>query len=444
MVNLKKSKKVPVKGAEMLKELLLFYVPLGLYSMIMMSSHSVINSGVSRAPNAEIGLAAYAITMTIMNMFASPCFTSRQMVVALAHDKKSLKITRRVMIKIAAVSLLFLSILAFTPIGEFVFINLFNTPPNLLSEIKTAAVFTLSLPFVYSLRSYSQGIIIVEKKTKYLTFTVIIRITFMIFLAFALPKLGFINGASIGIIIWTGGMGLEAIINFLLSRKVYKNLPDTPKYDDGEEDFTQFKAFEFIWPLLLMSFIWTLGLPIINSGLGFTQDPERSIATFQVARSFAWIAIAFLEMNMRQVSLIFGTSEDRISYLKRFTLGVSLVLASIIAVLALTPVGSWALISLIGVTDELAQAVKPVLMVLIALPLVLARTEYYMGLLMNLKNTKALSISKTISVGMAGVSVITLSLLFPQLGAVVGAIGLLLGYSSEMLFLKYTYDKMTD
>ncbi len=426
----------------MLKELLLFYVPLGLYSMIMMSSHSVINSGVSRAPDAEIGLAAFAVTMTIMNMFASPCFTSRQMVVALAHDKKSLKITRNVMVKIAAVSLLFLSILAFTPIGEFVFVNLFNTPENLMSEVKTAAVLTLSLPFVYSLRSYSQGIIIVEKKTKYLTYTVLIRISFMVFLAFALPKLGFISGASIGIIIWTAGMGLEAIINYLFSRRVYKNLPDTPNYDSGEEDFTQLKAFNFIWPLLLMSFIWTLGLPVINSGLGFTKDPDRSIATFQVARSYAWIAIAFLEMNMRQVSLIFGTSEDRISYLKRFTLGVSIVLASIIAILALTPVGNWGLINIIGVTDELAQAVKPVLVVLIALPLVLAKSEYYMGLLMKLNNTKALSIGKIISIALAGVSVIALSILLPQLGAVVGAIGLVLGYSCEMLYLKYTYHKM--
>ncbi|MFP4457642.1 MAG: hypothetical protein ACLFPS_08290 [Clostridia bacterium] len=439
---MKKKQKVPVRGAEMLKELLLFYVPLGLYSMIMMSSHSVINSGVSRAPDAEIGLAAFAVTMTIMNMFASPCFTSRQMVVALAHDKKSLKITRNVMVKIAAVSLLFLSILAFTPIGEFVFVNLFNTPENLMSEVKTAAVLTLSLPFVYSLRSYSQGIIIVEKKTKYLTYTVLIRISFMVFLAFALPKLGFISGASIGIIIWTAGMGLEAIINYLFSRRVYKNLPDTPNYDSGEEDFTQLKAFNFIWPLLLMSFIWTLGLPVINSGLGFTKDPDRSIATFQVARSYAWIAIAFLEMNMRQVSLIFGTSEDRISYLKRFTLGVSIVLASIIAILALTPVGNWGLINIIGVTDELAQAVKPVLVVLIALPLVLAKSEYYMGLLMKLNNTKALSIGKIISIALAGVSVIALSILLPQLGAVVGAIGLVLGYSCEMLYLKYTYHKM--
>jgi len=444
VIKLKRKPKAPVKGAEMLKELLLFYVPLGLYSMIMMSSHSVINSGVSRAPNAEIGLAAFAVTMTIMNMFASPCFTSRQMLVALAHDKKSLKITRNVMIKVASVSLLMLAILAFTPVGNFVFVNLFNTPPNLMSEVKTAAVLTLSLPFIYSLRSYSQGIIIVEKKTKYLTYTVLMRISFMIFLAFALPKLGFLSGASIGIIIWTGGMGLEAIINYLFSRSVYKGLPDEPDYENGEEDFTQKKAFDFVWPLLLMSFIWTLGLPVVNSGLGFTQDPERSIATFQVARSFAWIAVAFLEMNMRQVSLIFGTNEDRIGYLKKFTLGVSIVLASIIAILGLTPIGNWLLINVIGVTSEIATAVKPVLMVLILLPVILAHSEYYMGLLMKLNNTKALSIGKTISIAVAGLSVISFSMLFPQLGAVVGAIGFLIGYFCEFMYLRHTYYKMVD
>jgi hypothetical protein len=266
----------------------------------------------------------------------------------------------------------------------------------------------------------------------------------MIFLAFALPKLGFLSGASIGIIIWTGGMGLEAIINYLFSRSVYKGLPDEPDYENGEEDFTQKKAFDFVWPLLLMSFIWTLGLPIVNSGLGFTQDPERSIATFQVARSFAWIAVAFLEMNMRQVSLIFGTNEDRIGYLKKFTLGVSIVLASIIAILGLTPIGNWLLINVIGVTSEIATAVKPVLMVLILLPVILAHSEYYMGLLMKLNNTKALSIGKTISIGVAGLSVISFSMLFPQLGAVVGAIGFLIGYFCEFMYLRHTYYKMVD
>jgi len=86
-MNLKTTQESTPKETEMLKGLLLFYVPLGLYSMIMMSSHSVMNFGVSRAANAEIGLATFAVTMNIMNMFASPCFTSRQLLVALAHDK---------------------------------------------------------------------------------------------------------------------------------------------------------------------------------------------------------------------------------------------------------------------------------------------------------------------------------------------------------------------
>lgn len=441
---MKRKNKVPIKGSEMLKELLLFYIPLGIYSMIMMGTHSVINSGVSRAPNAEIGLAALAVTMNIMNMFASPCFTSRQMLVALAHDKKSLKVSRNVMIKVATLSLTVLAILALTPVGEFVFVKLFNTPQNLMGEVKTAAVFALSLPFIYSLRAYSQGIIIVAKKTTFLTYTVVVRIAFMVILAFTLPKIGSLGGATIGMIIWVAGMAVEAIVNFLFSRNIYKAMPDEPNYEKGRKDLTTKDALSFVWPLLIMSFIWTLGIPMINSGLGRTHNPELSLATFQVSRNYAWIIMGFLENNMRQVSLIFGTSKDRIHYLKRFTLGVSGILAVAIAVLALTPIGNWGLLNIIGVSENLASASRPVLIALIVIPLIIAWSEYYMGLLMKLNNTKALSIAKIINLSFTTLSVMVLSMLFPQLGAVVGAFGMIIGYSIEMLYLRYRYLRLTN
>lgn len=436
-------KKTTINDEGMLKELLLFYVPLGMYTMIMMSTHNVINSGIARAPNAELNLAAYAVTMTIMNIFASPCFVTRQMLVALAKDKESLKVSRNVILKIATVSLIVIMIISFTPLGEFIFIKLFNTPKELMSEVKTAAVFALSLPFVYSLRAYSQGIIILNKKTRYLTYSVIIRIVYMIILASILPRLGFLGGATIGMILWTSGIGLEASINFILSRGIYKNIPDKPNYTEGERDLSPKDAFSFVWPLLIMSFLWMLGLPIINSGLGRTYNPEFSIATFQISRNYVWIIMGFLETNMRQVSLIFGTSEEKIQYLKKFTLGVGVTLTLIIGVLALTPIGNWGLINIIGVSESIASASRSVMMILILLPIIISYSEYYMGLLMRLNNTKALSISKTINIGFTIFSVIGLSMLAPQLGATVGALGLIIGYTCEMTYVKYTYYRLT-
>jgi O-antigen/teichoic acid export membrane protein len=366
------------------------------------------------------------------------------MLVALAKDKESLKVSRNVILKIATVSLIVIMIISFTPLGEFIFIKLFNTPKELMSEVKTAAVFALSLPFVYSLRAYSQGIIILNKKTRYLTYSVIIRIVYMIFLASILPRLGFLGGATIGMILWTSGIGLEASINFILSRGIYKNIPDKPNYIEGERDLSPKDAFSFVWPLLIMSFLWMLGLPIINSGLGRTYNPEFSIATFQISRNYVWIIMGFLETNMRQVSLIFGTSEEKIQYLKKFTLGVGVTLTLIIGVLALTPVGNWGLINIIGVSESIASASRSVMMILILLPIIISYSEYYMGLLMRLKSTKSLSIAKIINLGFAIFSVIGLSIIAPQLGAAIGAIGLIFGYTAEMIYVRYTYYRLVE
>jgi O-antigen/teichoic acid export membrane protein len=441
VINLQAKQEDTIKGANMLKELLLFYIPLGLYSMIMMSTHSVKNFGVSRAHNPEIGLAAFAVTMNIMNMFASPCFTSRQMLVALAHDKKSLKVSRDIMLKITVFSLSMLAILSFTPVGEFVFVELFNTPVNLLGDVKTAAVYTMSLPFIYTLRSYAQGIIIIDKKTQYLTYTVMFRIAFMFLLAIVLPNIGSLSGATIGVMIWTAGMALEAVVNYLYSIKSFKNLPDEPNYDLGNQDLSAKYAFNFIWPLIITSFIWTLGIPMMNSGLGRTSNPELSLATFQVSRNFVWIIVGFLENSMRQVPLIYGTSEEKIDYLKKFTFGMGSILTLAVAILAFSPIGNWALLHIIGVSENIANASRPVLIVLIVLPFFIAWSEYYSGLLMRLNNTKSLSVGKIINLGLTVLSVISFSILMPQLGATVAALGLIIGNGAEILYFRIVYKK---
>lgn len=127
------------------------------------------------------------------------------------------------------------------------------------------------------------------------------------------------------------------------------------------------------------------------------------------------------------------------AYLKKFTLGVSSIITLAVATLALTPIGDWGLVHVIGVSQDIARASKPVLIILIALPFTMAWSEYYTGLLMRLNNTKSISIGKVINIGLTILSVIAFSILVPQLGATVGALGMIIGFAVEMLFLKYVY-----
>ncbi|QOR34350.1 hypothetical protein IMX26_12735 [Clostridium sp. 'deep sea'] len=427
--------------SNLLPDILRFYVPLGIYSMIMLTSHSVINAGVSRTNSPQIALAAYALTMSIMNMFASPAFTSRQMLVAMARDKKSFRLSLSLMIKLGIASLAILGLLAFTPLGEFVFLQVFKAPTKLFPEIKSAAKFCLLLPFIYTLRAYSQGVLMVQKKTKYLTYSVVVRIIFMVFLASFLPKIKWLNGAAVGILIWTLGMSCEAILNFLWSIPQYKKLPEQSETDTGKS-FSVNKAFSFLWPLMLMSFVWTLGKPLINFGLSKTTDPEKALATFQVAQSFAWILMGFLENNIRQVSLIFGTTKDRIKYLKKFTLVISIILACLLSLLALTPLGQFTLLNIIKVSPELASASKGILILLIASPLILAWNEFYIGLLMTLNNTKILSVAKITNMTTVTITILTLAAINPAIGAIAGAIGTLVGLLAELIVLRFAYLKL--
>ncbi|MBG0764291.1 MAG: hypothetical protein H0S78_05280 [Tissierellales bacterium] len=60
-----------------------------------------------------------------------------------------------------------------------------------------------------------------------------------------------------------------------------------------------------------------------------------------------------------------------------------------------------------------------------------------------LKSTQSLSRANIINLGCASFSVIGLSIRAPQLGAAIGAIGLIIGYTAEMIYVRYTYYRLT-
>ena len=78
-----------------MKGMIKFYAPLAATSVLMMSSHSIVSTGLVRTAEANAALAAHAVAQSIAVLFAGPCYSMQRMGVALLRDKSSYSSVRR-------------------------------------------------------------------------------------------------------------------------------------------------------------------------------------------------------------------------------------------------------------------------------------------------------------------------------------------------------------
>lgn len=62
-----------------MKGMIKFYAPLGATSVLMMSSHSIVSTGLVRTAEANAALAAHAVAQSIAVLFAGPCYSMQRM-----------------------------------------------------------------------------------------------------------------------------------------------------------------------------------------------------------------------------------------------------------------------------------------------------------------------------------------------------------------------------
>src|SRR6056297_1388614 len=105
-------------------EIIAFFVPIVFSTMIMMTTHTVINSALARTKDAAIAIASYAVAKSIATMLYSPATTLRRVCVAHLNDKIKFNLVKKVALTATLFSLFLMAVVALTPLKRFVFLNL--------------------------------------------------------------------------------------------------------------------------------------------------------------------------------------------------------------------------------------------------------------------------------------------------------------------------------
>jgi len=154
----------------------------------------------------------------------------------------------------------------------------------------------------------------------------------------------------------------------------------------------------FFLPLLLNVQMMSISHSIINAGLARVADAITALAAFSVAMVLhIFVAAPSYQNHVITLAMVRGRRSFRGTAL--FIALMSVGIAALLALLAFTPVGSFVLLRLLGVSAEVAAGARAALIILVPLPLVTGVRGFCQGLVSQTRRTGLISFATGVRIG---------------------------------------------
>lgn len=409
-------------------DVLRFYLPLAATSMLMMVTHSVVSSAMARTLAPAIALAGYSGAYSVSQLFEAPCYSMQRMALTFVSGKKSFAVVTKTAVRMLSVLVVALLVLSWTPLSKTVLMDIMG----LTEEVYGAALPSLRIfilwPLSSSVRSIYQSLIVLRKRTGWLTVNMLIRVGIMFLAATVLPRIW--PQGPVGATILMIGLCAESILGFVVAKKAIPPLgEDSP---EGVE-LTPNRVLSFALPLALAASVQTFAKPVVTASLSRTVSPEVTLAGYQVASSFSYILLA-LTYNIYQAVLIFIKDRQSFRQIRTFVIFLGVTGTAVLAICNIPAVGNWVFGGVIGTTPEITAEAMRTLSMLAVTPLVFALVEFYSGMLMLTRQAVAVTAAKMVNVAVTSITVLTLVRSFPGLGGALGSLSIVAGGIAEGCF----------
>ncbi|WP_196121200.1 multi antimicrobial extrusion protein MatE [Anaerobacillus alkaliphilus] len=407
------------------RKLLKFFIPLGLSASLVTISHIIINSTLTRADNPELIIASYVIAMSLFSITERLGVLLRHTCSALVRDRKSFQLMAHVAFYVITTLMLISVTIAFTPLGSWIFSKLFGVETNMVGQIVEVYQILVIVILFSAIRCLFQGVIILNKQTKWLTFGMVIRLIGMYLLSLYFIHTGNIN-AKTGAYIFLLGMMIESIVSYIEGRFLVKKMVNE---DPSHKITTKSQIFRFYKPLILSSLIIVLVAPLINVFLGKTNDIELAIAAYAIAFSITQLMLSFFTYIHQIVLTFYNENSEKV---KKFTFTIGVVPVIVLALFNFTPLGHLFIENIIGANDRLLEASLQALRFFLIMAVVFPILDYCNGLLLLRSQTSVMVYSQTTHVLVLLAVLVTASSIVPQWNGMIGSLAHSMGMAAEL------------
>ncbi|MDY0261053.1 hypothetical protein [Syntrophotalea acetylenica] len=321
-----------------LRQISRFFFPLMLNVQLMSFSHNIINMALARQRDAVTNLAAFAIALALHLFIASPGYQNHTIALALVRGKRSLRSVSVFVIAASAAISVILSIVAWTPVGQFVFEELIGAPRELAAAARPIIAILAFLPFFTGLRGLCQGIVIRSRRTELVSIATVVRIISLIL--FLMLAAGHIRGPQLGALGLLVCIATESLLMLWFCLKCGLG-PET--CDAGEHGIRA--TFRYSLPLAFSSAMQQVVPLLISAIISRLPDATLALAALGVIRGFIFLLAGPMRNLQQACQALVRNKRDYhmlMRFFRRVAAGMALIMIAVAYPLNL-PVLGWAM-----------------------------------------------------------------------------------------------------
>jgi len=403
--------------------------------LMMAIEHPMVAAIIARLPGPESNLAIFGVTFSLALIIESPVIMLLMAGTALVRGKHSYERLLCFTHIVAAVLTALHLIIGLTPLYRFIVGGLIGVPVGILEAGRLT--FLLMTPWTAAIayRRLWQGVLIRFHRTGVVPLTIIARILAGgIVLAIGLLT-SRLRGADLGAIALSIGVTVAAITAYCFVRSTVRDHLSKPS--SGDEPLAWGDLLEFYVPLALTSLINLAGRPLLVMGIARAAQPLASLAVWPVIMGVVFLGRS-PAFSYQEVVVALIVDKPSFERLRRFTIGLALVLTGSFVLVIATPAARIFYQSISGLTTELVSfAIMPTL-ILSVVPGLETLISWRRGLLVHFKRTRTITQAVGLNVVVLATVILGARALLPLTpGTIIAATALAVATATQWGYLRW-------
>ncbi len=364
------------------------WLPLAASWLLMGAELPIFTLFVARMAEPTVNLAAWgSVVFPVALLIEGPVIMLLAASTALCGDWDSYRKVQRFMVYTAGGLTLLHALVAFTPFYWVVAREWIGAPEQVLLPARLGLRIMLPWTAAIAYRRFQQGVFIRFERSRFVAFGTLVRLSTVLLVLFTGRALGTLPGIVVGSSAIACGVSAEALYSGLMVRPL---LRDRLSLRPASETLTTRSFLRFYVPLAMTPLITLLIQPAGASAMSRMSLPLASLAAWPAVHGLVFLTRSSgFAYNEVVVSLLGRPGSVRV--LRRFAWALAAVTVSLLALLALTPLGRFWFGSVSGLPADLVDLCSSSLAFAVLMPGYQALQSWYQGVLVHRRRTRGVT-----------------------------------------------------
>ena len=371
------------------KKIFYFWLPLAATWIMMSVEGPFLAALIARSSEPTFNLAAYGVAYSLALIIEAPIIMIMSASIALVKNSQSFYKLRNYTYAANGLITLVMLIVITPPVFYFITEDLIGLPVKVSTLTHIATIILIPWPGAIGYRRFYQGILINNNLTRRVAYGTVIRLLSMSFCATVLYISDFVEGVVVGAASLSFAVIMEAVaVRFMVRTTVKKIKSDE---SSSGQILTYKEINKFYYPLALTSFIGLGVQPLVTFFVGQSRMAIESLAVLPVVTSFVFVFRALGLSYQEVIIALIGERKEKFNPLLNFAIVLAVILVSVLALFAFTPLADFWFITVSGLSEPLAEFAHLPLMIMFFFPALTVLISVQRGVLVAAKNTKPIT-----------------------------------------------------